>query len=68
MTLKKQDTGWPTRKVGAAIIAGVVVGAAQSALRIVAPDLDTTELLAQVDVWIQTLVMVAAAYMTRERT
>jgi hypothetical protein len=67
MTLKNQGSAWPTRKVGAAIIAGIIVGAAQSALRLWAPDLDATALLAQLDVWVQTLVMGAAAYVTRER-
>lgn len=67
MTLKSQPTYAPTRKVWAAIVAGMVVGALQSALSMFAPDLDATQLLQQVDIWVQTGAMVLASYFTRDR-
>ena len=67
MMLKSQPTLAPTRKVWAAIVAGMVVGALQSAMSIFAPDMDATQLLQQVDIWVQTGAMVAASYLTRDR-
>jgi len=67
MPLTTQPTKWPTRKIAAVIIAGAVTGGAQAALGIFAPDWPATEFLQQVDIAVQTGVMVLAGYFTKER-
>ena len=65
--LVNQPNGLPTRKIAAVIIAGAVVGALQSMFGLLWPDFAATELLEQVDVWVQAGVMVAAGYLARDR-
>lgn len=65
--LVNQPTKWPTRKLVAVIIAGAVTGALQSAGEVFLPDLPLTELLSQIDAWVQLGVMALAGYMTRDR-
>lgn len=62
-----QPTKWPTRKLMAVIIAGAVTGALQSVAGAFLPDLPLTEMLAQVDTWVQLGVMTLAGYMARDR-
>lgn len=62
-----QPTLMPMRKVWAAMIAGAVVGAIQSGLLVWWPDHPFAPLLEQTDIWIQTAVMLLAAYFTRNR-
>ena len=65
--LINQPSWMPTRKLAAAIIAGAIFGALQSLINIYAPELADSVMLANVEVWLQGIVMVAAGYFTRER-
>lgn len=67
MTLVNQPTARPTRKVLAVIVAGMVMGLIQALLKEYWPDHPFAPMLAEWDVSIQTAVMVAAGYLTRER-
>lgn len=69
MALVKQKTLRPTRKVFAVIVAGAVVGGTQAVIKTFWPDsLASFENLAgDLDIWIQTLVMILAGYMTKEK-
>jgi VanZ family protein len=65
--LQNQPTAWPTRKLAAVIIAGMVVGGLQAAAQAFFPGYNATELLKHVDFIVQGLVMAAAGYWTKER-
>lgn len=62
-----QPTKLPTRKLLAVVIAGAVTGIAQSLLATFLPDFAAGALVDQLGIWVQTGVMVAAGYLTRER-
>ena len=61
-----QPTRKPTRKILAVIISGAIMGALQSGLAAYWPGHPLEPMLADLDIWIQTAVMVAAGYMVRE--
>lgn len=65
MTLVKQPSSFPTRKVMAVVISGMIMGAAQSLLKLFWPDHPFSPYLADIDIWLQGIVMVAAGYFTR---
>lgn len=65
--LIKQPTNWPTRKIAAVIVAGMVTGGLQSAAQVFSPDANVVEFLAQVDIWVQMGVMSLAGYLTKEQ-
>lgn len=67
MALQNQPTAAPTRKIAAVIIAGMVVGGVQSALNIFWPDHPFAPIMQDLDLWIQTGVMILAGYMTKEK-
>jgi len=67
MALQNQPTAWPTRKLAAVIIAGMVTGGLQAGLQYLMPDAALSELMAQVDIIVQGVVMAAAGYWTKER-
>lgn len=64
--LVTQPTAAPTRKMWAVILSGIVTATVQTLLETYAPDLPVTEILAQVDVWVQALVMAGFGYAVRE--
>jgi hypothetical protein len=51
----------------AVMASGLVVAVAQTLLETYAPELPATEILTQLDVWVQMGVMVLFGYITRER-
>lgn len=65
--LIKQPSKMPTRKLAAAIVAGMLFGAIQTLANIYAPDIAESVLMSNIEVWVQGAVMVAAGYFTRER-
>jgi hypothetical protein len=62
-----QPSRMPTRKIAAAIIAGMVTGALQTAVPMLWPDFPIVAFLEQVDIWVQGAAMTAAAYIVRDR-
>jgi hypothetical protein len=67
--LKNQPTAWPTRKLWAVILAGMVVSGFRSGLGEVSPGLaeQLEPLLVEAGPWLQTGLMAAAGYFTRNR-
>lgn len=65
--LVNQPTKFPTRKLMAVIIAGMVIGGLQAGLGFIWPEESFTPLLEKLDIWVQAGVMMAAGYMTKER-
>ena len=65
--LKNQPTAFPTRKVLAVIVSGMILGAVQSLLQLTWPDHPFQPLMEQFDIWIQAGVMIAAGYFVREK-
>lgn len=64
---KDQPTSYPTRKILAVIVSGMIIGAMQSLLNLFWPDHPFYGLMEELDIWVQALVMVVAGYMVRER-
>lgn len=64
--LVTQATVAPTRKMWAVILSGIVTATVQTLLETYAPDLPINEILAQIDVWVQALVMAGFGYFVRE--
>jgi hypothetical protein len=65
--LQNQPTAWPTRKLWAVIIAGMVVSGIRVALDEFMPGHQFEPLLLEAGPWLQTGLMAAAGYFTRNR-
>ena len=65
--LVTQNSAGPTRKLMAMIISGAILGAGQTALRIIWPDNPFAPFLADVDIWLQGAIMIMFGYFTRNR-
>lgn len=65
--LVKQPSRFPTRKIMAVILSGMIIGVCQSLLRIFWPDHPFAPYVDDIDVWLQGLIMVIAGYVTKER-
>lgn len=65
--LVKQPSRFPTRKILAVILSGVILGVCQSLLRLFWPEHPFAPYMEDVDIWLQGLIMVIAGYITRER-
>ena len=65
--LVSQPTAAPTRKMLAVILSGIVTATLQTLLETYAPSLPITEIVAQIDVWMQALIMAGFGYAVRER-
>lgn len=65
--LVTQSSKLPTRKMAAVIVSGMVIGGIQSGLRMFWPDHPFAPLMADLDMWIQMGVMVAAGYFVRDK-
>lgn len=66
--LVKQPSRFPTRKILAVILSGMILGILQSALRILWPDHPFAPYMDDFDVWLQGFIMVVAGYLTKEKT
>ena len=67
MTLVNQTKKYPTRKISAVIVSGIIIGVLQSLLRLYWPDHPFTPYIEDLDIWLQGFVMITAGYFTRER-
>jgi len=67
MNLVNQPTAWPTRKLWAVIIAGMLVGAIRGGLGAFWPDHPFEPFLIEAGPWIQTALMGLAGYFTRNK-
>lgn len=67
MALVKQASKFPTRKIMAVILSGMIIGGAQALLKLFWPDHPFAPYMEDVDVWLQGLIMVLAGYMTKEK-
>lgn len=67
MALVNQASKYPTRKIMAVIISGMILGAAQSLLRLFWPDHPFAPYMNDIDIWLQGVVMIAAGYLTKEK-
>jgi hypothetical protein len=65
--LVTQPTAAPTRKMLAVILSGIVTATVQTLLETYAPGLPITEVVAQIDVWVQALVMAGFGYAVKDR-
>jgi hypothetical protein len=65
--LKNQPTAWPTRKLWAVIIAGMIVSGIRAGLGEVWPDHPLEPFLVEMGPWLQTGIMALAGYMTRNK-
>jgi hypothetical protein len=65
--LSNQPTAWPTRKLWAVIIAGMIVSGIRTGLAEVWPDHPFEPFLVELGPWLQTGVMAAAGYMVRNK-
>lgn len=65
--LVKQPSRFPTRKILAVILSGMILGILQSALRILWPDHPFAPYMDDFDVWLQGFIMVVAGYLTKEK-
>jgi hypothetical protein len=68
MALVNQASKYPTRKIMAVIISGMILGAAQSLLRLFWPEHPFAPYMDDIDIWLQGVVMIAAGYLTKEKT
>lgn len=66
MALVTQASKFPTRKIMAVIISGMITGVAQSLLRLFWPDHPFAPYMESVDIWLQGLIMVYVGYMTKD--
>jgi hypothetical protein len=64
--LETQSNRFPTRKIAAVIISGMVLGGLQSGLALLWPDHPFAGMFQDLDIWIQTGVMILAGYMTKD--
>lgn len=62
-----QQSAMPTRKIFAVIIAGMLAGLVQSLLKVYWPGHPFGGMMADLDIWIQALIMVIAGYVTKEK-
>lgn len=67
MALVSQTSKFPTRKIMAVILSGVITGVIQSLLRYFWPDHPFSPYMEDVDIWLQGVIMVYAGYMTKEK-
>lgn len=67
MALVEQASRFPTRKIFAVIVSGMILGGVQSGLLLIWPDHPLTPFMEDVDIWLQGIVMIAAGYFTREK-
>jgi len=67
MALVTQASKFPTRKIMAVIISGMITGVIQSLLRYYWPDHPFSPYMEDVDIWLQGVIMVYAGYMTKEK-
>lgn len=65
--LVNQPSLKPSRKIGAVILASVIVAAARTGLETYWPDAPMLDQLPQLEAWIQAGLVIAAGYLTRER-
>jgi len=65
--LKTQSSKLPTRKILAVIVAGMVVGGLQSGLNLLWPDHPFAPIMQDLDLWVQTGVMIVAGYMVKDK-
>lgn len=65
--LINQPSKFPTRKIAAVVISGMVVGGIQSLLLYIMPEASFAPMLESLDVWLQGVVMAGAGYFVRER-
>jgi hypothetical protein len=65
--LKTQPNRFPTRKILAVIVSGAILGALQSGLNLLWPDHPFAGVFQDLDIWIQTGVMILAGYLTKDR-
>jgi hypothetical protein len=67
MALVIQASKFPTRKIMAVIISGIITGVIQSLLRYIWPDHPFSPYMEDVDIWLQGVIMVYVGYMTKEK-
>lgn len=67
MELKNQPSAWPTRKIMAVIVSGMVMGGLQAGLDLFWPDHPLDVMMEQLDIWLQGGIMILAGYIVRER-
>jgi hypothetical protein len=67
MALVSQASRFPTRKIMAVIVSGMILGVVQSLLRYIWPDHPFSPYMEDVDIWLQGAIMVYAGYMTKEK-
>lgn len=67
MALVTQASKFPTRKIMAVILSGMITGVIQSLLRYFWPDHPFSPYMEDVDIWLQGVIMVYAGYMTKEK-
>jgi hypothetical protein len=67
MALVAQTSKFPTRKIMAVILSGMITGVIQSLLRYFWPDHPFSPYMEDVDIWLQGVIMVYAGYMTKEK-
>lgn len=65
--LIRQSSSFPTRKILAVILSGIILGVCQSLLRYFWPDHPFSPYMEDVDIWLQGLIMVIAGYITKEK-
>lgn len=65
--LKTQPSSFPTRKIVAVIVSGAVIGGIQSGLALLWPDHPFAGLFQDLDIWVQSGVMVLAGYLTKDK-
>lgn len=67
MALVNQASKFPTRKIMAVILSGMITGVIQSLLRYIWPDHPFSPYMEDVDIWLQGVIMIYAGYMTKDK-
>lgn len=65
--LKTQPDKFPTRKIVAVIVSGAILGGVQSSLALLWPDHPFAGVFHDLDIWLQTGVMILAGYITKDK-